>query len=204
MKSGLLLLPPTQDLNALILAREEITQLHHDVQTHSEAALRKGIRIGGKLVGLQAQLKPFKNYEKWIKANLPFSPRTSRDYVTLYRNRELIEHESSADSPSIRAALKLIADTAKAVTPVEISTCPLEINVDAEQVPEEEDPVKLADRETLLVEAEPGFIAELVTLIRRAKQAGHKIKFERHSAFAPNDQKPTNFGINRKIITTKS
>ncbi len=168
---------PWKDLNSV---REEITKLHQDVLIHLEAALHKGIRIGGKLAGLQSQLKHSRNYENWINANLPFSTRTARDYVSLYKNRELIEHESDADRLSIRAALKLISDTAKAVTPLETPICLL----DVEPIKEEEDFVKLADRELLLIEAEPGFINEIVILIRRANMAGRRnIKFQRKSVF---------------------
>src|SRR5271163_2313714 len=110
--AALVLLPPPEP--DLVPVRETIEKLYADMQAYVEAALRKAIRIGGELVELQKSLKQEKRYENWVNANLPFSARSARDYVKLFRNRELIEHESDSDRLSVRAALKLIRDTSKA------------------------------------------------------------------------------------------
>ena len=166
----------------LASAREEMEKLHEEILLLTERALRKAIRLGGMLVQLQRPLKSRKEYEDWINTKLPFSARTARDYVTLYRNREMIEHESSADSLSIRAALKLIADSAKAATPPATDCCPEEIEVEVEEV-QEDDEVRLADRAVLMVEAETGFIDQLIALIRAGKQAGKDIEYQKIGAF---------------------
>jgi hypothetical protein len=169
--------------------REEITKLHREITELGELSLRKAIRLGGMLVEVQKPLKHSRKYGDWINANLPFSARTARDYVTLFRNREQIEHESDADNLSIRAALKFIADTAKAVTPVGIKVCPLEMDVEAKEVhdnvPEEsqDEEVHLVDRAVLMVEASTGFIDELIGLIRAAQKAGKDIKYQKIGAF---------------------
>jgi hypothetical protein len=167
----------------LDLIREEIQELHNEIQNHVEAALHRALRVGGKLLEVQNALKHARIYGDWIDANLPFSARSARDYVTLFRNRELIEHESSNDRLSIRASLKMIRDTAKAAEPRALEVCPLEIDILDEEVEPEEEEVRLAEREVLLIEAEPGIIGEIASLIRAAKRAGKDVKFQRLGAF---------------------
>ena len=180
----LVLLPPPEP--DLIPVRNTIKKLYGEIQAHVEAALRKAIRIGGELVKLQKSLKHQKCYENWVNGKLPFSARSARDYVTLFRNRELIENESDADRLSIRAALKFIRDTAKAAEPPILNVCPEEIEVQVEEVQEEEaedEALRQADREVLLVEANSGLIAELIGFISAAKHNGKDVTFQKIGAF---------------------
>jgi len=178
-----LLRPPEAEL---IPEWEAITEHYDRMEALAEAVLRRAIRIGGELVQVQKTLKQQIRYEKWINSYLPFSARSARDYVTLFRNRELIENESDADRLSIRAALKFIRDTAKAVEPPPLDVCPEEIEVQVEEVQEEEaedEALRQADREVLLVEANSGLIAELAGFLSAAKKNGKEVTFQRIGAF---------------------
>jgi len=162
---------------------DAIKTLYDQIKAHVEAALYKGIRLGGKLHEVQATLKHNKGYESWVENHLPFSVRTARDYVTLFLHRERFETEGNAERLSIRRALQLVRNTtnSKAASSPEVEPCSTEITMPAEEVPNVE--IRLATREVALIDADESFIALITALVRAAKKSGKDIEFQRIGAF---------------------
>ncbi len=74
----------------------EITRLHNEIIGHLQTSLEKAIRIGELLTEQKAALKHGR-FLPWIKGNLPFSERTSRNYMRLYRERGRLKTANVAD-----------------------------------------------------------------------------------------------------------
>lgn len=76
------------------LAEEEIQRLHDKIQAAMKASVEDAIRIGEILTLKRAQL-PKGRWMKWIDSNLPFSSRTARRYVQLYREKDQLVNVSN-------------------------------------------------------------------------------------------------------------
>ena len=74
----------------------EIVTLHSEICGLLKTSLEKAVRIGELLTEQKANLK-HGEFGSWIKANLPFTDRTVRNYMSFYRNRELLKTESVSD-----------------------------------------------------------------------------------------------------------
>lgn len=75
---------------------EEITRLHNELVGHLRQSLDKAIRIGELLTEQKATLK-HGQWGGWINDNLPFTDRTTRNYMRLYRKRDQLKTENVSD-----------------------------------------------------------------------------------------------------------
>jgi len=75
---------------------EEITRLHKEIVGHLRQSLDKAIRIGELLAEQKASLK-HGEWGSWIDENISFTDRTARNYMRLYRKRDLIKTEGVSD-----------------------------------------------------------------------------------------------------------
>jgi len=83
---------------------EEIVRLHHKVAADLRQSLAKAIRIGALLRKQKDSLKPG-DFTPWVKANLPFTDKTARRYVTVYEKRDNLKADTVFD---LREAYKLL------------------------------------------------------------------------------------------------
>jgi hypothetical protein len=72
---------------------QEIVQLHKEVANHLSQSLEKAIRIG-QLLSEQKKALEHGKFTPWIDANLPFTDRTARNYMRLYRERNRLKTET--------------------------------------------------------------------------------------------------------------
>lgn len=168
---------PDTDLDSI---RNAILDLHQEIRDHFGVALQKGIEIGGKLNEVQAALKQTRGYEDWIRANLPFSVRSARDYVLLFLNqRELIENKASRDQLSVRGALKLIRDSAKQAEPCTPEAPPPKVEAPAEG--------KLSKhaRVIVIIEAESTLVAQILSSLQTAKRTSKDVRYLQFRISAP-------------------
>ena len=62
----------------------EIIQLHNEIIGHLKSSLEKAIRIGEILTDQKQDLK-HGAFIPWVRSNPPFSDRTARNYMNVYR-----------------------------------------------------------------------------------------------------------------------
>lgn len=82
----------------------EINRLHNEIVGHLKTSLEKAMRIGELLTEQKQKLK-HGEFTPWIKANLPFTDRTARNYMRLHRERDRIKTETVSD---LKSAYKLL------------------------------------------------------------------------------------------------
>jgi hypothetical protein len=168
---------------------KDIQKLHTGIMADDLAALHKAIQIGGLLEQARPAKKHEKSYQAWIRKSFYFSTRTAGDYVRLFHGRDAIERherENPGAGLSIRGALKFLKcpeQPPAPPAPVAITDRPVEIEVEAEAVDQHDEEARLADRALLLVEANIGFVDELVSLIRAAKRTGKEVAYQKLGAF---------------------
>jgi hypothetical protein len=88
--------PDALDLDTLAV---EIRREHEAAEAAFESSVAHAMRCGQLLIEAKAKAG-HGNWLPWVRANLPFSERTARNYMRLARNRQRI-----ADLPSINEAL---------------------------------------------------------------------------------------------------
>lgn len=71
---------------------KEIKELHKQILQDSKESLFRAIRLGGILTVYKEKTE-HGHFIEWIKTYLPFSERSSRNYMSLYRHRERIKEE---------------------------------------------------------------------------------------------------------------
>jgi len=84
--------------------KEEIVQLHGKFAKSFKRTLDYGIRIGQLLTEQKADLK-HGEFGLWIERSVPFSSRTARNYMKLFRNRDALKTETVSD---FKSAYKLL------------------------------------------------------------------------------------------------
>jgi len=84
---------------------QEIVRLHSEVAGHLRQSLEKAIRIG-QLLTEQKQASGHGEFGLWLEANIPFTDRTARNYMRLYRERDRIKTETISD---LKGAYALLA-----------------------------------------------------------------------------------------------
>ena len=82
----------------------EIVTLHGEIADSLRANLPKALRIGELLAQTKAAL-PHGEFGRWCES-LPFTGRTSRNYMRLWRERDRLKTETVSD---LTAAYKLLA-----------------------------------------------------------------------------------------------
>lgn len=93
-------------------AVREIRELHSEISDALRQTLPKAIRIGELLTEQKARLE-HGAFLPWVKQNLPFTDRTARNYMRMYRERARLKSESVSD---LTTAYKLL--TASTATPL--------------------------------------------------------------------------------------
>ena len=78
---------------------EEIKDLHERFIETFKKTLDYGIRIGELLMQQKSDLK-HGQFGSWIEKNLPFTDRTARNYMRLYRKRDALKTETVSDLTS--------------------------------------------------------------------------------------------------------
>jgi len=63
---------------------QEIVNLHQEILIHLRLSLGKAIKIGKILIEQKSNLS-HGEFTPWVKANIPFSDRTARNYMRLFR-----------------------------------------------------------------------------------------------------------------------
>ncbi|MHC1767692.1 MAG: MT-A70 family methyltransferase [Verrucomicrobiia bacterium] len=86
-------------------AAAEINQLHADICGMGRKTVEMVIRIGELLTGEKAKLQ-HGEWLPWVRENLEFSERTSRNYISVYQRRDTLKTANVAD---LSDAYKLLA-----------------------------------------------------------------------------------------------
>jgi hypothetical protein len=74
----------------------EIAALHSEILGNLRQSLTKAIKIG-ELLSLQKDTLAHGEFTKWISQHLPFTDRTARNYMRLYRERDRLKTETISD-----------------------------------------------------------------------------------------------------------
>jgi hypothetical protein len=94
-------MPQKMPAKRLAAVAEECRELYKQVQNGFAAALK----LGHKLKGIRQRM-PHGSWEKWVEANLPFTPRRARQFISLAENEEAIRNRGS--DFSVRKAIQAI------------------------------------------------------------------------------------------------
>lgn len=84
---------------------QEIVRLHSEVANHLKQTLEKAIKIG-LLLTEQKQVLRHGEFTPWLEANIPFTDRTARNYMRLYRERDKLKTETVS---GLKTAYALLA-----------------------------------------------------------------------------------------------
>ena len=97
--------------------QQKIVSLHNTVLSHLNNAMECAVELGGLLVE-QKEALPHGKFGTWIADNLPFSDRTARNYMRVYRNRDALKRKSVSD---LTEGYKLLVEPKpeKTVSPVD-------------------------------------------------------------------------------------
>lgn len=90
-----------------------IKELHTEFYNDMKKALPKAIEVGELLTKQKAAMK-HGEFLSWVKKNLPFSERTARNYMKLFRENKKIKSASIAD---LTSAYKMIEHKPRAALP---------------------------------------------------------------------------------------
>lgn len=75
---------------------QEITALHNEIGGYLKMTLEKAIQIG-ELLMEQKDSMEHGEFTAWVNANLPFTDRTARNYMRLYKERDKLKTETVSD-----------------------------------------------------------------------------------------------------------
>lgn len=82
----------------------KINLLHDEIKRNLLSTLNKALRIG-QLLSIQKDKLKHGEFTTWVKQNLPFSDRTARNYMRLFRERDKLKTENVTD---LSKAYKLV------------------------------------------------------------------------------------------------
>lgn len=85
---------------------EQIVSLHNQVIADLKRSLESAIQIGGLLAEQKKNLK-HGQFGTWIEANLPFTDRTARNYMRVYREKDRLKTETVSD---LKSAYRLLSE----------------------------------------------------------------------------------------------
>ena len=86
---------------------KKIKELHSHIQNDSKQSLNRALKLGSILQTQKERVK-HGNFINWVNNFLPFSERTSRNYLTLHKNKEKIKE---AKVKSLSEAYQLLKTT---------------------------------------------------------------------------------------------
>jgi len=95
---------------------QDIVRLHSEVAAHLKQSLEKAIRIG-QLLTEQKQALGHGEFIPWLKANIPFTDRTARNYMRLYRERDRLKTETVSDFKGAYALLAQVREEESELDP---------------------------------------------------------------------------------------
>lgn len=75
---------------------QKITELHEEIKTLMINSLEKAFTIG-QLLEEQKKELPHGEFIPWIEKNLPFGDRTARNYITVYKNKDILKRKAVSD-----------------------------------------------------------------------------------------------------------
>ena len=90
----------------------KITQLHKSILHHARASLKEAIEVGRILMKVKNNLE-HGEWLPWLKANVPFSERTTQRYISVYDRRAELKSVTMTD---LTDAYTLIAGTGQRKT----------------------------------------------------------------------------------------
>lgn len=100
----------------------EIEDLHTEAVQLATKSIEKAIRIGELLLSVREQFPKRASkgagFETWVENSLPFSGRMARNYITTYKNRDLIDKEGTLKDNLLRlgtGSKKAIPETASGI-----------------------------------------------------------------------------------------
>ncbi len=88
------------------LLEKDIINLHNQLVANLKKNLVTAIQIGELLCRVKSTLE-HGHFGVWITDKMPFSDRTARNYVRLYKNKEQLKTENISD---LSSAYKLLAE----------------------------------------------------------------------------------------------
>ena len=74
--------------------KRQIIQLHGEICEHMKMSLEKAIRIGGLLVEQKKRIRRG-GFTRWVEDNMPFTVRTSQNYMKLFHYKEQLQAENT-------------------------------------------------------------------------------------------------------------
>lgn len=90
---------------------EEIKKLHFEIMGNLKISLQNAIKIGELLVEQKKSMR-HGEFIPWIEKNLPFSDRTARNYMRLFREKDRLKTETVSD---LKEAYNLLIEHKKDV-----------------------------------------------------------------------------------------
>ena len=75
---------------------QKITELHEEIKSLMINSLEKAFTIG-RLLEEQKKELPHGEFIPWIEKNLPFGDRTARNYITVYKNKDILKRKAVSD-----------------------------------------------------------------------------------------------------------
>ncbi|TGL35591.1 DUF3102 domain-containing protein [Leptospira perdikensis] len=83
-----------------------IIDLHESVLGGMKNVLQNAMALGEELLKIKEDLG-HGNWIPWIEQNLPFSERSARNYISIFKNKELLNRQPIAD---LKSAIKFLSD----------------------------------------------------------------------------------------------
>lgn len=93
-----------KEINQLVLSKsdielnriQKIVELHEEIKSLMVSGLEKAFTIGQLLIE-QKEGMPHGEFIPWIEKNLLFGERTARNYIKVYKNREMLKRKAISD-----------------------------------------------------------------------------------------------------------
>jgi len=87
---------------------QEIVNLHQEILGHLRSSLGKAIKIG-QLLSEQKSNLAHGEFTTWVKVNIPFSDRTARNYMRLFKEQDKLKTENVSDLGDAYNVLKRLS-----------------------------------------------------------------------------------------------
>jgi DUF3102 family protein len=121
----------------------QIVKLHDEILTAARSALTTAIRAGEILWSIKEKLE-HGNWLPWLKASVPFSERTARNYVACYKRQDELNRQAIA---GLTEAYYWLCDSAAEADELEAIEAEIDAD-DKDEAPEPAQPPAAAATET--------------------------------------------------------
>lgn len=88
------------------LTVKKIIELHESIIGGMRNVLQNAMVLGEELSNIKEKLG-HGNWLPWIEQNVPFSERSARNYISIFKNKELLNRQPIAD---LKSAMKFLSD----------------------------------------------------------------------------------------------